>query len=242
MIFISDPRAGHPTPSDAGCGRHGLGDAARQCLRDVLDLVTELVGRVGGAAGGAGRAVPGRAHLRWCRQGGLRPDDDDDRRHAPPPTPRPAAPSTPWPPRSTASATRRATAARSRSLRPAPGRRAHRGAAAEAIALGLREGVDAACALRGDHAQRRQQLDVREPHGPCAGRGTTRRCRRSTSSWKDLGLVRSTPRAPASSPCRLFGHGATRCSSRPPPPATAAEDDSAVIKIFPGITLPGAAG
>ena len=45
----------------------------------------------------------------------------------------------------------------------------HIAAAAEAMALGLREGVDAGRALRGHHAQRRQQLDVREPHGARAG-------------------------------------------------------------------------
>ncbi len=39
----------------------------------------------------------------------------------------------------------------------------HIAAAAEAMALGLREGVDPDGALRRHHAQRRQLVDVREP-------------------------------------------------------------------------------
>ena len=112
----------------------------------------------------------------------------------------------------------------------------HIAAAAEAMALGLREGVDAAGAVRGDHAQRRQQLDVREPHGARAGR-------RLHAAVGGRHLRQGPgPRArhrarDASSRCR-WRPPRTRCSCRRRPPATAREDDAAVIKIFPGITLP----
>ena len=65
--------------------------------------------------------------------------------------------STAWLARCTAWATRRAQAARSRSSTSCwP---VHIAVAAEAMALGLREGVEAS-ALRSDHEQRGQQLDV----------------------------------------------------------------------------------
>jgi 3-hydroxyisobutyrate dehydrogenase len=69
----------------------------------------------------------------------------------------------------------------------------HIAAAAEAMALGLREGVDAA-PVRGHHPQRRQQLDVREPHGPCAG-GDYTPLSAVDIFVKDLGLVLDTARA-----------------------------------------------
>ena len=46
----------------------------------------------------------------------------------------------------------------------------HIAAAAEAMALGLREGLDPATTLRRDHPQRGQQLDVREPDAARRGR------------------------------------------------------------------------
>jgi 3-hydroxyisobutyrate dehydrogenase len=93
------------------------------------------------------------------------------------------------------------------------------------------------CAVRGHHAQRRQQLDVREPHGPCAGRDYTP-LSAVDIFVKDLGLVLDTARATkfplplASTAHQMFMQASTAGFAR--------EDDAAVIKIFPGIELPAA--
>ena len=115
-----------------------------------------------------GPAVPRCADLRRRRQGRQRPDDDDDL----------------GPARGLRALRRRARchgrqglpAGRPRRRRqqgedhqPAAGRRAHRRRRrGHGAGPARRRGCGGA--VRGHHAQRRQQLDVREPHGACAGR------------------------------------------------------------------------
>ena len=142
-------------------------DAQGQRLCDVLDGRSELVDSARAAASGARTSVPGRADLRWGGEGSGGHDDHDDGR-------RPDA-------YAKAGRVLDAVAANVYRLGDRAGNGSkvkiinqllagvHIAAAAEAMALGLREGVDAEGALRSHYAQRRQQLDVREPDGACSG-------------------------------------------------------------------------
>ena len=150
-----------------GDRRRRDGAEARQRVRDVLDRRSELVDRARSATRRARPAVPRRADVRRRREGRGRPDDDDDRRPA----------------RGVRKGRRRARcdgrqglpARRPRRQRqqgqdhqPAAGRRAHRRRRRGDGARPARRRRPGR-AVRGHHAQRRQQLDVREPHGPRAG-------------------------------------------------------------------------
>jgi hypothetical protein len=117
-------------------------DEARQRVRDVLHGGPELVGGDGKAAGRPGPALHRRAHLRRRGPCGQRRDDDDDRRQ-----PRRLCPAEPL---------LHAMAAKVYRLGDSAGAGSkvkiinqllagvHIAAAAEAMALGLREGVDPA--------------------------------------------------------------------------------------------------
>ena len=112
----------------------------------------------------------------------------------------------------------------------------HIAAAAEAMALGLREGVDPAALYEviTHSAGNSWMFENRMAHVLAADYTPLSAV---DIFVKDLGLVLDTARAPASFRCRCRPPR-TRCSCRPPAPASRREDDSAVIKIFPGITLP----
>ena len=112
----------------------------------------------------------------------------------------------------------------------------HIAAAAEAMALGLREGVDAAALYEviTHSAGNSWMFENRMAH-VLAGR---------LHAAVGGGHLRQGPgpgarhwRAPASFRCRCRAPR-TRCSCRPRRAGFAKEDDSAVIKIFPGIELP----
>ena len=114
----------------------------------------------------------------------------------------------------------------------------HIAAAAEAMALGLREGVDAAALYEviTNSAGNSWMFENRMAH-VLAGDYTPLSA--VDIFVKDLGLVLDTARAtkfplPLSATAhQMFMQASTA--------GFAKEDDSAVIKIFPGITLPGAA-
>jgi 3-hydroxyisobutyrate dehydrogenase len=93
----------------------------------------------------------------------------------------------------------------------------HIAAAAEAMALGLREGVDAAASTTSSPTAR-ATAGCSRTAWPMCWRATTRRCRPWTSSSRTWAWC-WTPRAPANSRCR-WRPRRTRCSCRPPPPAT----------------------
>ena len=113
----------------------------------------------------------------------------------------------------------------------------HIAAAAEAMALGLREGVDPAalydvithCAGNSWMFENRMAHVLKADYTPLSA---------VDIFVKDLGLVLDTARATkfplplASTAHQMFMQASTA--------GFAKEDDSAVIKIFPGITLPGA--
>jgi len=113
----------------------------------------------------------------------------------------------------------------------------HIAAAAEAMALGLREGVDAAALYEviTNSAGNSWMFENRMTHVLKADYTPLSAV---DIFVKDLGLVLDTARASkfplplASSAHQMFMHASTA--------GYAKEDDSAVIKIFPGITLPGA--
>jgi L-threonate 2-dehydrogenase len=185
------------------------------------------------AAAGHGPAVPGRAHLRRRGQGRQRPDDDDDRR----------------PPRGLrgCGGVLDAMAAKVYRLgdRAGAGSKVkiinqllagvHIAAAAEAMALGLREGVDPAALYEviTHSAGNSWMFENRMAH-VLAGDYTPLSA--VDIFVKDLGLVLDMARAskfplPLSSTAhQMFMQASTAGFGR--------EDDSAVIKIFPGITLP----
>jgi putative dehydrogenase len=113
----------------------------------------------------------------------------------------------------------------------------HIAAAAEAMALGLREGVDPAALYEviTHSAGNSWMFENRMAHVLA---GDYRALSAVDIFVKDLGLVLDTARASkfplplASTAHQMFMQASTA--------GFAAEDDSAVIKIFPGITLPGA--
>jgi len=111
----------------------------------------------------------------------------------------------------------------------------HIAAAAEAMALGLREGVrDAAGAVRSHtHSAGNSWMFENRMAHVLAGDYTP--CRRSTSSSR-ISAWCSTPRERPSSrcPCRHRAPDVHAGSSA----GFGREDDAAVIKIFPGIELP----
>ncbi len=113
----------------------------------------------------------------------------------------------------------------------------HIAAAAEAMALGLREGVDAAALYEviTHSAGNSWMFENRMSH---VLKGDYTPLSAVDIFVKDLGLVLDTARASkfplplASTAHQMFMQASTA--------GHATEDDSAVIKIFPGITLPGA--
>jgi L-threonate 2-dehydrogenase len=115
----------------------------------------------------------------------------------------------------------------------------HIAAAAEAMALGLREGVDAAALYEviTHSAGNSWMFENRMAH---VLSGDYTPLSAVDIFVKDLGLVLDTARATrfplplASTAHQMFMQASTAGHGR--------EDDAAVIKIFPGITLPGAKG
>ena len=151
--------------------RRGSGAAAGRGVRDVLD------GRPQRGRSRSKRRLEAmrpplrrRADLRRRGQGRLGRDDGDGRRRKPRALrKRPSRARTRWPAKVYRLG---ATAGNGSKVKIINQLLAgvHIAAAAEAMALGLREGVDAGGAVRGHHAQRRQQLDVREPRAARPGR------------------------------------------------------------------------
>ena len=112
----------------------------------------------------------------------------------------------------------------------------HIAAAAEAMALGLREGVDAAALYEviTHSAGNSWMFENRMAH-VLAGDYTPLSA--VDIFVKDLGPgARHRARDQVSAAAGVAPR--TRCSCRRRPPASAKEDDAAVIKIFPGIELP----
>ena len=181
-----------------------------------------------------GPALPRRADLRRRRQGRQRRDDDDDRRPRPRPTPR-------------CEPVLDAMAAKVYRLgdRAGAGSKVkiinqllagvHIAAAAEAMALGLREGVDPAALYEviTHSAGNSWMFENRMAHVLAADYTPLSAV---DIFVKDLGLVLDMARAskfplPLSSTAhQMFMQASTA--------GFAKEDDSAVIKIFPGIDLP----
>lgn len=112
----------------------------------------------------------------------------------------------------------------------------HIAAAAEAMALGLREGVDAAALYEviTHSAGNSWMFENRMAHVLAADYTPLSAV---DIFVKDLGLVLDTARASKPLPLASTAHQMFMQASTA---GFAKEDDSAVIKIFPGITLPGA--
>ena len=201
----------------------------------MLDGRPERLDRLRAPARGDGPALRRCADLGRRRQGGIGRDDGHGRGARSRRGRSPSRSCTRWPPRSTASATAPATAARSRSstssspacTSPPPPRR-WRSACAKASTR--RRSTTSSRTAPATAGCSRTAWRTCSP-------ATTRRSRRSTSSSR-TSASSSTPRARPSSRCRWRARR-TRCSCRRRRAGFAKEDDAAVIKIFPGIELPG---
>ncbi len=188
----------------------------------------------GGAPERPGPALCGRPHLRRRRQGRVGPDDHDDLGQARGLCRCQRTCSTAWPARSYRLGDKAGAGSKVKIINQLLAG-VHIAVAAEAMALGLREGVEASALYEviTNSAGNSWMFENRMAH-VLAGDYTPLSA--VDIFVKDLGLVLDTARASkfplplAATAHQMFMQASTA--------GFAKEDDSAVIKIFPGITLP----